>query len=282
MARPKQDSVRMSLTVGVPLCNSGNAVGAVLSNIQTQTFRGLRVIVSDNASSDDTRAHLRQACQFDLQIRVRYQAARLNAFAHFRRIISECDTEYFALHAHDDAWNEKFLEDCVGALARNPQATLAVPAVRTLPSQLVACKKSNTPFSATENYSSPRMYLSTVSHNSAFYGVFRTGLFKQALRADDTYWGSDIVTVARLLSWGPAILVPTAVLARGIGGESARRWRNLSEYNSTTSGKICPLWPMTYRLLRELPEARRRDVLAHLLWRNIRSAISAARHRCFK
>jgi GT2 family glycosyltransferase len=282
MAVRKQDSVRAILTVGVPLCNSGNAVSAVLRNIQAQTYRGLSVIVSDNASSDDTRDHLRQASPLDIEIRVRYQPERLNAFAHFRRLISECETEYFALHAHDDAWNERFLEDCVEALAGNPQATLAVPSVRTLPTQLDTGKKSKTPFSATENYSSPRMYLRTVSHNSAFYGVFRSGLLKQALRGEDTYWGSDIVTIARLLSRGPAIRVPTAVLARGLGGESARRWRNLNDYNRTIPGFIFPLWPMTYRLLRELPEARRSDVLAHLVWRNIRSAISAARHRSSK
>lgn len=263
-----------TITVGIPLCNSGPATLAALEDVVQQTLQPSRVILSDNASDDSTADYMRRIPEGIGWLTRRHLRKRLNAFAHFRSLLATCNTDYFVWHAHDDRWNNDFLAECVTKLRKSPEAVFARPTVVFDQTPRAAGQRVARVLIRQEDHSSVQTYLRTVTHNSAFYGVFRTAILKQAFRTDDTFWGADVLVIARLLARGTCAPAPNAIISRGVQGESSRKWTNLGQYNPSGIGRLIPLAPLSLRLLSDLTQAREPRVFATLISRNFRAACS--------
>lgn len=127
---PAACTLRADLIVVVPALNESLRIQDCLGSLLQQGAR-LRVIVSDNASTDGT-AHkaLAFADRFDLHIR---NSARLAAAEHFvsagRFALSDrrLDGDAFAFLAGDDRWSDEFANAALDALAENPEADVVWP-----------------------------------------------------------------------------------------------------------------------------------------------------------
>jgi rSAM/selenodomain-associated transferase 2 len=85
----------VKLAVVVPVLNEGAGIGATLSGLQAMRARGVRIVVVDGGSSDDTAGQAR-ACADDVISSTRGRARQMNAGA--RHIGTAADALLF-LHA---------------------------------------------------------------------------------------------------------------------------------------------------------------------------------------
>jgi glycosyltransferase involved in cell wall biosynthesis len=103
------------VSVGIPTFNRPVGLAATLTNIRTQTYGNLEIIISDNASPDPRVEEIGRAAAAS-DPRVSYFRASSNAGskANFESVLTKSSGVFFIWAADDDAWCDEFIERCVG------------------------------------------------------------------------------------------------------------------------------------------------------------------------
>ena len=90
----------MKLTVGIPTFNRARWLRETIESVLAQSFTNFRLIVSDNASEDDTPDVVRSFS--DARIDYVRSERNVGAIENFNRLIELADTEFFVLLPDDD------------------------------------------------------------------------------------------------------------------------------------------------------------------------------------
>src|SRR5687768_11755331 len=109
----------VSVSVGMPVFNGERFIEAALDSVLAQNYGDLEVVISDNASTDDTEEICRSYAAKD--DRVRYFRNRINygiAF-NFNNVFRLSSGRYFKWAASDDVCAPDFLSRCVEILDRD-------------------------------------------------------------------------------------------------------------------------------------------------------------------
>jgi glycosyltransferase involved in cell wall biosynthesis len=120
------------VSVGLPVFNGSNYLELAIESIRRQTLTDFELIISDNASTDDTEAICRRHAADDARIRYYRNASNIGASANFNRSFTLASGEYFKWAAHDDTLAPTYLERCVALLEANPDAVLCQSLVRLI------------------------------------------------------------------------------------------------------------------------------------------------------
>jgi glycosyltransferase involved in cell wall biosynthesis len=113
------------VSIGVPVLNGGPLLEVALGDLRAQTWPNLEIVVSDNASTDGTRAVLERACAEDLRIRTHRHERTVPPQDNFADVFERSNGEFFLWAAHDDRWPVDYVERLVGRLRADPTAVLA-------------------------------------------------------------------------------------------------------------------------------------------------------------
>src|SRR5690242_4479749 len=108
------------VTIGVPVYNGGPGLRGVLQSILNQSYPSFRLLISDNASTDDTERTCRDFAAKDARVVYVRQASNIGASANFEYLLAEATTEYFFWAAADDVRSNDFIERNVEFLDRHP------------------------------------------------------------------------------------------------------------------------------------------------------------------
>jgi glycosyltransferase involved in cell wall biosynthesis len=120
----KQDDARV--TIGVPVYNGGTMFADMLDSLLRQTYQRFEIVISDNASTDDTGEIARSFAARDPRIRYSRNETNVGAAPNYNRVFQLADrTPYFKWAAHDDLYGATYLEKCVAALDADPGVVLA-------------------------------------------------------------------------------------------------------------------------------------------------------------
>ena len=97
--------------------------GVVISVLE-QTHDHLELVISDNASTDDTEAVCRALARADSRVVYRRQRDDLGLLANFRFVLSESHGEFFRWIGDDDSLHPEYSARCVAVLEQHPDALL--------------------------------------------------------------------------------------------------------------------------------------------------------------
>jgi glycosyltransferase involved in cell wall biosynthesis len=86
-----------------------------------QTYREFELVISDNASTDETERICRSYAARDSRVRYHRQPTNIGAIRNFNTVFELSQGEYFKWAAHDDLCAPQFLERCVDVLDRDPE-----------------------------------------------------------------------------------------------------------------------------------------------------------------
>src|SRR3954452_3779652 len=115
------------VTFGVPVRNEGRHLRSALDSLLGQDHRDLEVIVSDNASTDDTGDIAREYAKRDARVRYVRHAQPLEALDNFWAPLGLARGEYFAWAAGHDLWDPAFARRTSETLEAHPDAALCYP-----------------------------------------------------------------------------------------------------------------------------------------------------------
>jgi glycosyltransferase involved in cell wall biosynthesis len=116
----------------MPVYNAAGFIARTLDSILEQSFRDLEVIVSDNASTDETSEIVQAIAGLDARVRYERNDRNIGIPRNFGRALGLSRGKYFKWHAHDDLLAPTFVERCVDALEDDPTTTLAAPLARPI------------------------------------------------------------------------------------------------------------------------------------------------------
>lgn len=123
MTEHKKSMAKVS--IGMPVYNGSAYIRMALDSLLTQSFKEFELIISDNASTDDTRNICQEYERKDPRIRYIRQKRNLGPIGNFDFVLNQAKGEYFMWAAHDDLWDSKFIASLIQVLELNSGLSMA-------------------------------------------------------------------------------------------------------------------------------------------------------------
>lgn len=129
------------VSIGLPVRNGALRLPFALESLLGQSYSDFELIISDNASSDSTEAICREAVLRDARVRYHRQTRDIGVLANFEYVLAHARGELFMWAAHDDLWEQAFVETLVRLLDDDPGAVLAFSRFDNVTSEGVSVRK---------------------------------------------------------------------------------------------------------------------------------------------
>jgi glycosyltransferase involved in cell wall biosynthesis len=188
-----------AVTVGVPVFNAGALLEECLACLAGQTFADIRVIVSDNASTDRTPAIAEEWARRDPRFELVRQGKNVGPTLNFIATLNAADSEYFMWRAYDDLSSPNYIEVLHRLLSEAKHASLAVGAVRSQRLARDREKYRPVPDLLSGSHVARIDRVIAGSHPSWYYGLWRrpdlAEIFLPLAKYYPSDWGADHLTL---------------------------------------------------------------------------------------
>jgi len=260
-----QDIPRVS--VGIPVYNGEPFIAQAIESILSQTFEDFELIISDNASTDDTQQICQKYAAKDLRVRYYRSDVNRGAVWNHNRVFALARGEYFKWNSADDLCAPEFLARCVAALGEDPAAVMAV----SEPQEVDELGKPLGFVTVSDQTLLPVVPAGAPAHVRfrqnirldhlclSIYGLIRSGVLRR-VGPMGGYADSDRVLLAHLALFGPCIVVPeTLLFNRDHAARFSRSygrfydaWRERAKWMDPSNAKrlVFPFWKELFELLR--------------------------------
>jgi glycosyltransferase involved in cell wall biosynthesis len=231
-----------TLSIGIPVRNGAKYLGDTLDCLRKQEFADVEVLISDNASTDETPEIARAAAAGDPRIRYVRQKEDLGPADNFNYVFRHTRGEFFSWLACDDMFEPTFHTRMVALLHSRPEAAAAMSRLRLIDSEGNLMDHSDEPVDGDRPDPIERFIrYAGFSHWCQYcYGVARRSAMEKT-RLLLPFWTSDRLYCAELALAGPLLRDPDTLfyvrqhperLTRRIG----RRDRATTSFYLTPSG----------------------------------------------
>jgi glycosyltransferase involved in cell wall biosynthesis len=209
------------VSVGVPVYNGERFIGQALDSLVGQSFPDLEIVISDNASTDDTAAICAEYARRDDRIRYVRSARNVGLAKNFHRVVALSTGRYFKLANADDLCSPDLVAQCVGVLDRRPEVVLCYGKTTLIDGAGQTLRpyedRLHLPSaSVTERF---RQALERVGLVNVLQGVIRAEALRRTALIDN-YLGADMVLVAELALHGQFHELPERLFRRRIHDEA--------------------------------------------------------------
>lgn len=113
------------VTVGIPVYNDEKYVTAAVSDILSQSYTNLEIIISDNCSTDRSGEICKGLAENDRRVTYLRQSVNIGAVSNLEFLLRQANGKYFMWAASDDRWDPEFVGRMVQALEGNSDSILA-------------------------------------------------------------------------------------------------------------------------------------------------------------
>lgn len=222
VARMNSLSSAPAITVGLPVYNGQAYLRDALDSILAQTFEDFELIVSDNASTDETGAILADYAERDSRVRVVTQSVNGGAAANYNTLVDLARGRYFKWAAHDDVLGETFLERCIVLLEKSADTTvIAFPRTHWIRSDGTSIGDYTDPLPWTPGGSPSQRLRDLLADQkysyllkcSPIFGLIRTDALRKT-RCIQSFMSSDRVSLIELALLGDWVEVPEFLFRR--------------------------------------------------------------------
>ena len=115
------------VTLGVPVYNGSRYLAETLDSLLAQDFADFELIISDNASTDDTPRICAAYAARDRRVRCVRNDRNLGAAGNYNRLVLLARGRYFKWASADDVCGRSLVARCVEVLDSHPEVVLAYP-----------------------------------------------------------------------------------------------------------------------------------------------------------
>src|SRR5258708_9460960 len=122
--RPGQEPMVISVDVAVPCYHYGHYLRDCTASILEHGMDDLRILIIDNASTDDSLSIARQIATEDRRVQVSAHARNLGQHASFNEAVDWCRADYFLLLCADDLLAPGALQRACSIMERCPTVNL--------------------------------------------------------------------------------------------------------------------------------------------------------------
>ena len=208
-------SQKRKVSIGLPVYNGARYLAQTLESILAQTYTDFELIISDNASTDETEVICRSFAARDERIRYHRNVTNLGLSKNYTRAFELSSGEYFRWATYDDLIAPEYLAKCVAVLDGDSSVVL----VHSRSSRIDEQGRVNGNYDHQMNLAAPQPHqrfhdLVSVRHScNESLGLIRSDVLKLTpLQAN--YVGSDRTLLAELGLRGRFHIIPEYLFFR--------------------------------------------------------------------
>lgn len=241
------------VSIGVPTYNRAAGLRRALDSARAQDYPRLEIVVSDNASSDETRRVCEEAAAADPRVRYVRQPENVGAIRNFAEVLRRSSGEFFMWLADDDWLHPSYVSACAQALARDPDLALVCGrAEYWLDGRRVF---DGCAITLLQERPVDRVvgYYRQVGENGTFYGLIRREMMDGAELGP--LMGSDWMFVAALAARGKVLTLDSVPLYRSYSGMSVDLHRLARNFGVPAPWRDHPHLVVAANVFRDLSRA---------------------------
>jgi glycosyltransferase involved in cell wall biosynthesis len=206
----------------MPVFNGGRWMAEAVDAILTQSLRDIELIISDNASSDETEAIGRHYAAADPRVRYVRQPANLGPYANHDEVFRLSRGIYFKWASCSDICLPGFFAGCVAVLEARPDVIGVYPKTLVLVDEAGTCYDYADELQLDVERPSVRFsrYIQHPGLNGPFHSVIRRSAL-QRTPLNLPFYGSDLNLVAELVLHGRFVELPDRLLVRRFDVETS-------------------------------------------------------------
>ena len=203
------------VSIGMPVWNRERYIRSGLDSLLGQTFGDFELIISDNASTDQTQAICEEYAERDRRVRYSRNGRNIGLQANFERVLQLASAPYFMWGCPDDLWDATYVAQMVAVLDGCESVVLAG-------SNGAAINKRDVVIGQFDNaavfrpkgiVAKAHRFVSTPpggGHATLFYGLMRTPIIQRVGYAppgkirdhNRGYYATDLLVLFRLMFEG--------------------------------------------------------------------------------
>lgn len=192
-----------SISIGLPVYNGERYIASAIDSILKQTFVDFEIIISDNASIDNTAGICKKYCSKDSRVKYFRNNKNLGSAKNFNRVFELSSGDYFRWHSADDLCAPTLLEECKKVLDTKKSIALCAPRTILIDETGDEIKKLTENLSIHDSNARDRLeklHLNLKLCN-AQYGLMRSEIVRRTGLEGD-YPGSDIIFLSEMCLYG--------------------------------------------------------------------------------
>ncbi len=206
------------VSIGLPTYNRAKSLRRAIESALAQDYHNLELIISDNASADETQAICEEFYRRDQRVRYIRQRVNQGAIANFRQVLERAQGEFFMWLADDDWLETSYVTKCVEGFSEHLDYELVCGRARYFKGEEAIFEGDQ--INAPQDLGTDRVlaYYGQVIWNGAFYGLMR----RERLAKFDIpeTLGGDILFLASVAFTGKIKTLESVYLNRSITGAS--------------------------------------------------------------
>lgn len=221
------------VTVLVPTYNRAALLRRALDSILAQTHSDFRLLISDNASDDDTARVCEEYASADSRVEYHRQPVNITPVPNFSWLLSHARTEYVLMVADDDWLATDYIERCLATMDRDPSLAIVTGVNHYAEEDSRHRLARNLYLTESQAWLRVLRYLRGRWSSTAFYGLLRNSAVQPALPIPNVM-GADWIFIAAVTFGGRAITIDDTHLNRDQGGASAS-FRRIAEVSQLSA-----------------------------------------------
>lgn len=215
------------VSVCIPTYNRARKLQRAVDALLASSYKNLEIIISDNASSDDTENICAALAQSDRRVRYFRHSENQGPTANFEYARSQATGKYFLWHGDDDHLDPNYIGACINELENDQSLVLVsgVAAYHRGDGNITGYGKVIQPSS-----DSPMLrvtkYIWMVTENSIFCGAYRRSAVEECIMPNCL--AGDWIWMAEVLLKGKAKVLPTIYVHRDYGDNTSSSLRRIA------------------------------------------------------
>jgi glycosyltransferase involved in cell wall biosynthesis len=199
----QMNDCRPLVTIGMPVYNGGKYIRQALDSLLAQDYPNFEIIISDNASKDDTAAICREYVEKDNRLIYLRNQQNHGAPYNFKKVLDESNGEFFMWASCHDVWEPEFVRRCVQPLIDKSTLILCFPSANwiCLDGRLAGSIPCSLDTQGLEPLCRALFVLSGLQYAYPVYGIFRSKYLKK-IKIDRKLIGADVVTLFEMAFLG--------------------------------------------------------------------------------
>ena len=248
------------VSIGLPVYNGEDFLKYALDSLLSQTFRDFEIIISDNASTDNTPKICQEYVLRDKRIRYIRQNNNMGALWNFNFVLKQSNKEYFIWVSSDDKLHPEFLEKNIDILEKNKNVVCSIGDVIYSDDVNYEFKSNNeTKKTFRQRYvkstygtyeSKVRTYLKFFQA-SMMYGLYRRDKLQKSITINKIFLAFDLSIILNVLKYGDFHVIDENLLHRYNKG-SHSIIGTLRKYDISLINIIFLEFPFTFWCLKNL------------------------------
>lgn len=118
------DSLLPLVSIGLPTFNGAKTIAQAIKSVLRQSYRNIELVISDNASEDDTEIICSRFCEIDDRIKYIRQPKNQGCILNFLSVLEKTSGTFFMWLGDDDYLEISYIYECIKVLINHPEYSL--------------------------------------------------------------------------------------------------------------------------------------------------------------